>query len=399
MQQHKLLRTLTSKSLYLFILTLFSIYGSCSFAMQDDDWWFNVEFIAFKRYVSPSYNEDFQQANFEFSDANSIDIMSLPVLENLLPYHTYTRTLPSCTETSLNESNRLMQISSSDELEINSLQHELIFYTLPFSENYYEMHLTEFSKTYPLPSLTCLNEQDIKAVTNSIDNLDRIPRDLFASSEYFQNHIHLISRDNFTLDEFSKSVFAQRDIAPLIRVAWRQNMVFGIENAPYVEIKAGRLLTLPELKEDSESVDSELLTQENMTESNFFDLLKQDLEQNIQVDWFSEEIVDSQSTNENTPINNKWEMEGLFKIYLDYINQVPYLHIESEFKHYKLKVSKEGKGEIDEYPFKQRRRIISKQIHYFDHPAFGIIVRLERYRPPVETEPETNLISEAKSYN
>jgi hypothetical protein len=47
-----------------------------------------------------------------------------------------------------------------------------------------------------------------------------------------------------------------------------------------------------------------------------------------------------------------------------------------------MAVDAQGDARINAFPLKQRRRIISKQIHYFDHPAFGIIIRLERFEVP-----------------
>jgi hypothetical protein len=41
--------------------------------------------------------------------------------------------------------------------------------------------------------------------------------------------------------------------------------------------------------------------------------------------------------------------------------------------------------------FNQLRRVISKQVHYFDHPLFGMIVRLNRYRWPEEEEEDTEI--------
>ena len=63
---------------------------------------------------------------------------------------------------------------------------------------------------------------------------------------------------------------------------------------------------------------------------------------------------------------------------------MPYLHIDSEFGFNELELNSVGEAEIKQYPFKQRRRVISKQIHYFDHPKIGIIMRLERYEQPKE---------------
>jgi hypothetical protein len=36
--------------------------------------------------------------------------------------------------------------------------------------------------------------------------------------------------------------------------------------------------------------------------------------------------------------------------------------------------------------FNQLRRVVSKQVHYFDHPLFGMIVRINRFKWPVEPE-------------
>jgi hypothetical protein len=41
--------------------------------------------------------------------------------------------------------------------------------------------------------------------------------------------------------------------------------------------------------------------------------------------------------------------------------------------------------------FNQLRRVISKQVHYFDHPLFGMVVRLNRYRWPEEEEVEAEV--------
>ena len=41
--------------------------------------------------------------------------------------------------------------------------------------------------------------------------------------------------------------------------------------------------------------------------------------------------------------------------------------------------------------------MISKQVHYFDHPLFGMIVRLNRYRWPEEVEVEVELEVEVEN--
>ncbi len=92
-----------------------------------------------------------------------------------------------------------------------------------------------------------------------------------------------------------------------------------------------------------------------------------------------------------------WQIDGWFKVFLQYVGRVPYLHIESELDYAveEESVLTLGSGATQNntvltektytlYPFKQLRRVISTQMHYFDHPMFGMIVQIRRYAPPVE---------------
>ena len=36
--------------------------------------------------------------------------------------------------------------------------------------------------------------------------------------------------------------------------------------------------------------------------------------------------------------------------------------------------------------FSQNRRVISKEVHYFDHPYMGMIVKIRRYKVPTREE-------------
>ena len=94
-----------------------------------------------------------------------------------------------------------------------------------------------------------------------------------------------------------------------------------------------------------------------------------------------------------TPI---WEIDGTIKVFLKYINRVPYLHVDSEM-FYRQPVplsyfSSEDDSTVEntappEYrlvsvPLVEQRRIISTQLHYFDHPLFGFVVQVRRYQRP-----------------
>lgn len=72
-----------------------------------------------------------------------------------------------------------------------------------------------------------------------------------------------------------------------------------------------------------------------------------------------------------------FELDGLFRVYLQH-----YLYIESEFL-LREPVSGGADGSsldtyLHQYPFKQKRRVKSGQIHYFDHPLMGMFVQIRR---------------------
>nr|WP_278343529.1 CsiV family protein [Alteromonas macleodii] len=103
-----------------------------------------------------------------------------------------------------------------------------------------------------------------------------------------------------------------------------------------------------------------------------------------------------------TPI---WEIDGTIKVFLKYINRVPYLHVDSEM-FYRQPVplsyfsseddstgnaAKPRQATSTEYklvsvPLAEQRRVISTQLHYFDHPLFGFVVQIRRYNRPDVTE-------------
>ena len=100
-----------------------------------------------------------------------------------------------------------------------------------------------------------------------------------------------------------------------------------------------------------------------------------------------------------TPI---WEIDGTIKVFLKYINRVPYLHVDGEM-FYRQPVplsyfsSEESNATLadevtpTEYklvsvPLAEQRRVISTQLHYFDHPLFGFVVQIRRYNRPSVSE-------------
>jgi hypothetical protein len=99
-----------------------------------------------------------------------------------------------------------------------------------------------------------------------------------------------------------------------------------------------------------------------------------------------------------------WSLDGLFKVHLKRNN---YLYIESELNivdsthkpsvlNATQKLTNKVNKTLDEnkvISFKQDRRVITGEIHYFDHPRIGMIVQLRRFDP---TKPADEAVSQAK---
>ena len=119
-------------------------------------------------------------------------------------------------------------------------------------------------------------------------------------------------------------------------------------------------------------------------------------------------------------LNELWQLDGGITVYLRNVGRVPYLHIDSNLDFRRpiydavngiktdgslddlstellIETTKQDAIEANLPPqpnylqsinFNQLRRVISKQVHYFDHPLFGMVVLINRYRWPIEETEE-----------
>lgn len=510
---------------------------------DDQDWWFNVELIVFKRDLLPTNTEDFNQSTIDQITESSNHILMLQALKNQQPLARYLHQLPTCnnlqkallpvpfniqsisayegfnqitqeiqlitpkltskdvntneiidqqqnldslinsldgdTERSIQELSTIDENTSEiDTFAINTLQYSVLTSDIIQSVEYQQTFQTLFEsikqpsdisllawletlRTMPIETNTQLddiNQNNILAsTTQKIENtnsqeLDNITRDklnglisylqksienankinmeslsischrtdlsvsypkniginLFSDQSTFVNHIHMLNEQDLALKEFSEKVFKQRDIQPLLYTAWRENVVFGIDNAEYIRVIAGEFLHVKNeysqleyeewLARYNQQQEQTMALQEIASDDDdleaqriFFEELEVALDRNEEVNWLAVENGMDDNELDTNSIQSSYEVDGVIKVYLEYVNQVPYLHIDSKMNHYKLEVNTQDNKFIQAYPFEQRRRIISKQIHYFDHPAFGMIVRLERFIPPTASENESDI--------
>lgn len=205
------------------------------------------------------------------------------------------------------------------------------------------------------------------------------------------------------LTKLSAQVRNTRGLTRLLHTTWRQPVAFGQQEAASVRVFAGknyakqfelsgqqRADELITLNFDDKRIDNEVTS-----EAGFFERLDKQLASNEDVSFAQmmaateehttslQRQVEKASLGYNTPI---WQVDGYIKVYLKNINRVPYLHIDSKM-YYRQPVpmtinnianGAEPQYELVSVPFHQIRRVISKQLHYFDHPLFGMAIKIRR---------------------
>jgi len=115
---------------------------------------------------------------------------------------------------------------------------------------------------------------------------------------------------------------------------------------------------------------------------------------------------DAEITTDDNPLGNHlleisnppkkplqpWMLDGFLKIHLDH-----YLYITADFNVFnqnqvKTLIEDDKTNNIKLINFSQNRRVITGEIHYFDHPYIGMIIQIRRFDP---TKPAGEQVSQA----
>lgn len=215
-------------------------------------------------------------------------------------------------------------------------------------------------------------------------------------------YAHLINQEQFTLTELYQQLKKRRGVHPMLHLAWRQPVVFGRNKAAFYRLYAGsnfaeQFASNGQPLPDEPVVNPDALL--DLPETDHLPTVPLSLVEQIRVSLADPQaypppsqssLIGQQQTEEDIEkVDQLWELDGLFKVYLQNIGRVPYLHIDSQLDLRQVKLSpateeqqSEPQMHLQVYPMRQLRRVISKQIHYFDHPMFGMVVQIRRYRFP-----------------
>ncbi|TRX57113.1 CsiV family protein [Thalassomonas sp. M1454] len=382
--------------------------------------WFEIEVILIEQLMNKDrYNEDFSVETGVKTNRNAIDLINRE-LKNIV---TYKQQLKSCDSSALDN---VSEAEQGAEISSEDLQQQVA----NIEQN-----------------ITCTPYQQSDFIDPVSEQVNAIPRTLSGNEDLYSNSPYLIAEEHLQLSHIVKSLKRSKQFRPLLHLAWRQAVVARPQAVP-VKLIAGENLALAQNKMlKTEQIVTELVPEQDSDTSLIVDesgnieltqaqqediLIKQHLDSIIatvqQAEQESTDIATSEITTaiggssnidsatidtssiiaeikrgDNQPIIAQvesaeivdeetitpgWFIDGLFKVHLDH-----YLYINSEFNvHSQISGDSANQQKSVLIPFKQNRRVISGEVHYFDHPYMGMIVQIRRHeRPEPEVEAETEL--------
>jgi hypothetical protein len=435
----------------------------------EQDWWFDVEVIVFKRdSAGTELSEKFANNDIKAPSPKVIDLLT-PYLQPDLSYiraglsfcHTFERAKkqqkflfpqPNTSATQQSEKSKKTQqddfqyqVVSADifsEPHINHpsteqgeiKQNEVPNRVKDLSVNWIDWQIPQQLPCVYREQLVLLNnpfepkEQNARALAK----LDAVPVKIDGHPLQQNGQAFLIPQSELTLGSLYKGINKQRDLQTILHMGWRQEVKFGQDKAPLIRLFAGEnygqtflsnghkrptktaILPSPYIpmaeQHQLSMLASSVLKDQAALQNNedllsaFYHTINNDepLKLTAPIDYHNK----SQSkvlndSYEDLPTEAIWQLDGNIKVYLQNIGATPYLHIANNLD-YRQPIFVQGLVKdtvtnnaivmtgnqsrepnlIQSVNFNQFKRVISKQLHYFDHPLFGIVVHITRYNWP-----------------
>jgi len=224
----------------------------------------------------------------------------------------------------------------------------------------------------------------------------------------------------------------KRGLTTLLHTGRRQQVFFGKENGTAMRIIAGQNFSttfkadgtaIPPsrlIESDNTVVEQSAYSEDGQAVNDTLSINQAGAETAIKIDLVSlirQAITDDNFVFESSSALTQdgledealerldlWEIDGSINVFLRYIQRTPYLHIDSslDFRtpvfdntvttptaQTENDLAKPYPSHLKSFPLTQLRRVISKQLHYFDHPMFGMVIQIRRFsfpEPPEEAE-------------
>ncbi|MDN3652615.1 CsiV family protein [Thalassotalea ponticola] len=210
---------------------------------------------------------------------------------------------------------------------------------------------------------------------------------------------YLMSKDSLKLTHIRQTLARSKNFRPLLHIGWRQigeplnaatpvRLIAG-DNVQLGQADAAQSSSQPLSPLQAESMVYQHIKQtinstrslpnmepENSQDSaaiNAVNALKQQQLTPLLGDIEPVDIelgINALDINQLQAAQQAFKIDGLMRVHLNH-----YLFIHAFFN----VLDKNDQGETISIPFAQSRRVISGEIHYFDHPYMGMIVQIRRY--------------------
>jgi len=378
---------------------LLLIAGLIPGVSQAQDWWFEIELLMFSRLDSKPAaqgTEAFEQEYINFADKQHRDLLGpylQPELSNLRD------ALPGCEaqlpEQVIGQTREFVLATELPELPWEQAQLQLGQLLKSQAQQQAERFLQQ-SQDWPqiMPAINTNAchfsfEQamldDMLLPYPQTDNwLAHTPVVIDGVENESLQQAYLLPKTKLQFKTLYRDIQRSKDKRPMLHLAWRQPVKFGRNKAHNYRLYAGENFARQfsangELLVENDQMETQEPEVNLKPELDIFQQLELALQQPVPE---ASRLFPSEQQHEmQQQLTDLWQLDGLFKVYLKNIGRTPYLHIDSQFQ-YQTPVMQQQQLTLVRAEFKQLRRVISRQVHYFDHPQFGMVVQIRRYKRP-----------------
>ena len=332
--------------------------------------WFDIELIFFERQLDSELNEDLSADDFAAID--------------------YSKTKDIIAE-AYQEIQNIKYKECTGELDITLLQDESsIVGEDRFERNVIESSEANLSETPPEDEpLSEYDDNQLYCEKNTnITKLESLPLTPEALTQEHTDYIYLLSEEQLALNETVKKL-KQRGLKPLLHTGWRQPES-NIRNATPMYLYGGKNLSAVVSEDESDKSLEQMLEEYTQFETGYE--MGYTSEEGL-TESYAQDVTDT-NKNQVTPLltQQTWQLQGKFKVFIRH----NYLNIEADFDLNDLTEQTVEQLDFDQVQgslmpeqltetvlktdrFSQFRRVISSEIHYFDHPRLGVIMQIRRY--------------------
>ncbi|WP_371185734.1 CsiV family protein [Thalassotalea maritima] len=251
--------------------------------------------------------------------------------------------------------------------------------------------LTDGSADVTLPRE--LTQSDCPSSFSDIESVAshyyQIPRIIVGDQHQHASSEYLLTSEQLQLANIRQAMSRSKEFRPVLHLGWRQ-VGKPLAQARPVKLIAGNNHLLAAQSQPNEQTtltrtDADSIIRQHIIETINATQTMTDASQQIALTAEALSPLVDESTISDADITlapvmqskvdaaQAFTFDGLFQVHLNH-----YLFIDAFFN----VLDKNQDGETITIPFKQTRRVISGEIHYFDHPYMGMIVQIRRFQPP-----------------